>query len=314
MTPPVFLIVGSTGGVGATTLSIELAKRLSEHGHTMVVDADLSGRRSEAILFGALAKLDDARAQEDLAVADVGPALSLFEMTPNIHGGFTIKAEKVESWYANSAQQVESFVVVDAPQPFAAAVRPFAVRAVAFVLVIEPTLLGVTGARAMQIELLRFGVPPSRIVGIVSARDSKSEMPAGEIAKSLRMNVIAEVPPQADKRFGRAVSTMTAELMKMPPSDALMALQPSASTPLGERRLGRSAERGTPQASSGEKRIVTRVRINRTSRDELKTEIHRELSKRVDFVAVAGGNPDQLKLEELRVQIEEAVAELVAKR
>ncbi len=56
------------------------------------------------------------------------------------------------------------------------------------------------------------------------------------------------------------------------------------------------------------------MRLDRDVKDDLKAEIHRELSKHVDFVAIAGGNPDQLRLDELRSQIEESVAEIVGNR
>jgi len=315
VSPRVFLIVGAKGGVGATTLSVEIAKRLSDRGHTLLVDADLSGRRSEAILFNVISKLDERRAQDELGIVELNRNLSLLEMTPNIHGGFTIKAEKIEGWFARSVQQTESYVVVDAPQPFAAAVRPFAVRAAVFALVIEPTLLGVTGARAMQLELLKFGVPSSRMVAIISQRDARTEMSAAEIAKSLNVALLAEIPPQSDKRFDRAVASTVTELDKLQAGDLPMTLQPSASTPLGERRLGRhQAPASAAESGPSEKRSAPSVRIQRNARDDLKGEIHRELSKRVDIVAIAGGGADQLRLEELRAQIEDAVAELVARR
>ena len=98
--PSVFFIIGAKGGVGATTVSVELAKTFSSRNRTLLVDGDLSGRRSEAVLFNAITELDTKRQTEDFGVVDVARNLALFEMTPNVHGGFTIKADKVETWFA----------------------------------------------------------------------------------------------------------------------------------------------------------------------------------------------------------------------
>ena len=316
--PGVFFVIGSKGGVGATTVSMDLCKKLSARGSTMFIDADLSGRRSGAVLFNVIAKLDELRNEDEFPVVDVAPKMSFFEMTRNIHGGFTIKADKVEKWFATQVRETNKFVVLDSPQPFAAAVRPFAVRGTAFALIIEPTLLGVTGARAMQLELSKFGVPQGRLVGVLCQRDNKAEISKADIEKHLQIKVIAEIPPAADKRFERGMSGLVDALLAMPPSE-LLTLQPSASVPLGERRLGRNAagppgSEPAPDAPVLTARAEPTVVLRRDVRDDLKAEIHRELSKRVDFVAIAGGNPDQLRLEELRAQIEDSVAEIVGNR
>src|SRR5258708_32058657 len=192
----VFFIIGAKGGVGATTLSVELAKVFSSSSRALIVDGDLSGRRSEAVLFDAVSELDAKRQSEDFGVVDVTRNLTLFEMTPSVHGGFTIKADKVEAWLGALLQKGDQTIVLDAPQPFAAAVRPFAVRARAFALVIEPTLLGVTGARAMQLELLKFGIPQERIVGVICQRGVNADVAKADIEKHLGINVIATIPPQ----------------------------------------------------------------------------------------------------------------------
>lgn len=316
MDPVVYFLVGSKGGVGSTTISIELAKRLSEHKHALFVDADLSGRRSGAVLFNAIGALDDKQSNEEFGVVDVSRNLSLFEMAPNIHGGFTIKASKVETWYSQTLKQTESAIVLDAPQPFAAAVRPFAVRATCFALIIEPTLLGVTGARAMQLELKRFGVPDSRLVGIVSKRDNRSDISKTDIEKRLQIKVIAEIPSKTDKHFDRAIAALVPTLAALPPAQ-LLSLQPSANTPLGERRLGRSAAAAgdqTAQADPKESRNVGEPEPKVDVVNMLKHQIHTQLSKRVDFAAIAGGVTDQLKLEQLRAGVDASVAEMITGR
>ncbi|MDQ2871880.1 MAG: Flp pilus assembly complex ATPase component TadA [Candidatus Eremiobacteraeota bacterium] len=313
MGPAIYFLVGSKGGVGATTISIDVARKLAERGRTLIVDADLSGRRSGAVVFNLISQIDQRRTGEDFGVVPAGKNLTLFEMTPNIHGGFTIKPDKVEQWFGQTVAANESYVVLDAPQPFAGAVRPFAVRAAAFALVVEPTLLGITGARAMQLELMKFGVPHGRLVAILCQRDSKPEISRGEIEKSLQMSVLAEIPPCADKRYDRAIATLATQLIAMPSAD-LLTLQPSASTPLGERRLGRPEKNEKPASEQSEKRAAPPPTIHRDKLDGLKSEIHSEISKRVDFVAIAGGSQDPLKIEQLRAKVDETVAELVAGR
>jgi cellulose biosynthesis protein BcsQ len=51
---PIFLFIGSKGGVGTTTLCRELARAMREKSNVAIVDADLTGRRSVALLCEAL--------------------------------------------------------------------------------------------------------------------------------------------------------------------------------------------------------------------------------------------------------------------
>ena len=55
------VFIGSKGGAGTTTLCRELARTLREDGNIALVDADLTGRRSIALLFDIVRSLDTAR-------------------------------------------------------------------------------------------------------------------------------------------------------------------------------------------------------------------------------------------------------------
>jgi len=66
--------------------------------------------------------------------------------------------------------------VVDAPQPFAAAIRPFVVRCSRFFLLVEPTLLGMTGGKAMISEMLHFGIAESQIAIVSVQREPRAEL------------------------------------------------------------------------------------------------------------------------------------------
>ena len=62
----------------------------------------------------------------------------------------------------------DALTVVDAPQPFAATVRPFIARATKIIVITEPTLMGVGAARSMLSAMDRFGIPLSRIAFVLN--------------------------------------------------------------------------------------------------------------------------------------------------
>ncbi len=310
--PDVIFIVGGKGGVGATHLAVETAKHFAQTRSTLLVDGDLAGRRSVAILFNSIARLDERRISEEFALVDLAPQLSLFELAGSIHGGFTVKSDDVEGLYKRVAPHVE-MVIVDASQPFAAAVRPFAVRSSNFIVVVEPSMLGVTGARVMQHELSKFGVPPSRLNAVVLVREPRPKLATAEIERALGMPILGEIPVLDDKRRERAVlgfvNNVHASLVR---SDELLTLQPSTSTPLGERRLGKRGAIEEPANALQSDQRQKAVSLERDARETVKAEVHREISRRIDVAALTGG--DHLKIEELKAEIEGTIADLVGTR
>jgi pilus assembly protein CpaF len=310
--PEIYFVVGAKGGVGATTIATQLATQFAKSGPTLIVDGDLSGRRAGAVIFNAIAKLDARRGQDEFGVAEVAPNLTLFEMAFSIHDGFTIKPDKIEQFLQSVLDKVKT-IVVDAPQPFAAAVRPFAVRASSFVLVIEPSMLGVTGARVMQLELLKFGVPESRLCTAIAVRDAKGRVPSPEIERALRIKVGGELPPADDKRFEKALLGLAEKLENGPHATDLLLLQPSTSTPLGERRMiDRSRKNGESSGVIQLRAADIVTEKQQSARNDLKAQIHREVSRRIDFAAI-GANADPLRMEELRTEVEGTVNEIVAR-
>ncbi|MDQ2866526.1 MAG: Flp pilus assembly complex ATPase component TadA [Candidatus Eremiobacteraeota bacterium] len=324
MDSPVFFMVGSKGGVGTTTLAIDMAKHLASRGATLLVDADLSGRRSEAVIFNAIRKIDEAQGSQDLPAIEVANNLRLLEIASNVHAGFMAKADRLERFIAESFAGTQ-YTIVDSAQPFAAAVRPFAVRAAQFVLIVEPSMLGVTGARATQLELSRFGVPESYLCAVIGApRNGKAEISHGDIEKALHMPVAGEIPLKSDRKYDRAVSAL-AQSLTAKRSEGLLTLQPSTNTPLGERRLGRRAPQpgvvnasqpadstADPAATSSENRIATTSRLRGDLGTRLKFKVQQELARRIDFAAMTESlSPDALKLEELRTEIAQIVAQIV---
>src|SRR5262249_38405008 len=119
---------------------------------------------------------------------------------------FTINRDAVEG-LAASLRGFDG-VIVDAPQPFAAAVRPFIVRASRFFIVLEPSLLGVAAAQTLLGDLQRFGIPDSRIELLTNTRNNTTVIPRSEIESVLGTRLVAEIPPTSDRGFARAMSAL----------------------------------------------------------------------------------------------------------
>ena len=155
MNGAISIVIGTKGGTGATTICVDVANALARNSNVAVVDADFAARRSVAVLTDMVRPLDVGRTSANMAIASKNK-LTIIEMAASIDGAFTISQKDVEAIALNLIETCAA-IVIDAPQPFAAAIRPFVVRAARFVLVVEPTLLGLTNARLVQIELERFG-------------------------------------------------------------------------------------------------------------------------------------------------------------
>ena len=160
MNATTFAFINAKGGSGATTICAELAKSLRSDKSVALIDGDLSGRRNMAILFDAVRTIDLARESGPIGVTQIA-GVTLAELAPAYDSAFTISFDDVEALAASYGER--DFVIVDVPIPFAAPVRPFVVRATRFIIVAEPTLLGVASARTMIAELKRFGWLPFRL-------------------------------------------------------------------------------------------------------------------------------------------------------
>jgi MinD-like ATPase involved in chromosome partitioning or flagellar assembly len=172
MSARIAIVVGGKGGVGSTTLCVEFALASVKRKQTVaLIDADLAARRSIAVLLDEVRTLDAARSSANIATA-TAQGMTLVEMTSTIDGAFTITPQDAD-FVATSVIELHEVVFVDAPQPYAAALRQLVTRAQLFVLVVEPSILGVTGARAAQLELAKFGIPASHIAYVINARDAR---------------------------------------------------------------------------------------------------------------------------------------------
>ena len=303
---PVVLFTGAKGGSGTSTLCRELARAIGEKGNAAVVDADLTGRRSMALLFESLRVLDAARsATSPISRARLDGA-TIVELADRYDAAFALDVETVETLAASLSGF--NAVLVDAPQPFAAPVRPFMSRAARVLIVLEPTLLGVAGAQTMFADLQRFGVPAGRVALVTNARNDAESVPRGDIERALGAKVVAEIPPSSNRGYAKNVAGLQRYIETLPSEQPMSSLQPSSASPVGEARvpLRRVA---TPKGNGQASKVLNPLDIKR---DEFKEKVHQALLKQIDLVSASTAHSDAAKLAELRARVESITATLAA--
>jgi len=321
----VFVVVGAKGGVGATSVAMQLVDDLPSQGPRFIVDADLSGRRAVAIWYDVARDLDLGRVPGSPAIVRKGP-LSIVELARSYEDGFVVSAESVEQ-FAHKLPE-HGLVVVDASQPFAATVRPFLTSAAKIIVIGEPTLLGVGSAHAMLSALDRFGIPPSRIAFALYDLRGNAEVRAREVQESLKFTISAELPSHRDRGWSRAFARFTEMLAATPEQDPMTSLRPSTANPIGDRRQARRPEPARPAqapfpgattldgASSGGVSVFAMPPVagDVGAAERLKTELHAAMLTKIDFLAAARAHTDAQKLADLRRQVNAIADELLAAR
>ncbi|MEO6834356.1 MAG: ATPase, T2SS/T4P/T4SS family [Candidatus Tumulicola sp.] len=310
MESPVSVFIGAKGGAGTTTLCSALARAMRDKGNVALVDGDLAGRRSIAILFEATRQLDAARSTSAIANAVV-EGITIVELAERYDAAYTLDRDAVEGLAAS--MQGFSAVIVDAHQPFSASVRPFIVRATRFFLVMEPTLLGVAGAQTMLGDLQRFGIPASRVDLVTNARSDTQAIPRNEIEHLLGSRLVAEVPPLNDRRYAKSITALQRHVQAMPAEEGLKGLQPSSKGPIGDRRARARRNYATAKDNGAPASLALVTPIS-PEHDALKLEIHEALLRRIDLVTAAAARTDSAKLAELRAKIEAITSEYIAER
>ena len=310
MSATTFVFINAKGGSGATTICAELARGLRGDRSVALVDGDLSGRRNMAILFDAVRTLDMRRDGTPIGVAEVS-GLTLVELAPAYDSAFTISFDEVER--LAGAQTDMDYVVVDVPIPFAAPVRPFVVRATRFVVVAEPTLLGIASARTMIAELKRFGVPLTRIVLITNCRDANAAASRFEIERALEVKVLGELPLQSDRGYGKAMSAIEKTLRSISAEPRIEVLLPSARGLIQDRRAeprrAMQSDDAAPASTNGK---AARKTDDADPHEKIKLEIHEKLSSKVNLVEASAAYSDSAKLAELRQKIEDAAQSVLS--
>ncbi len=308
---PFLLFIGSKGGVGTTSLCSELARSMHLKGQVAMVDADLTARRSAAVIFESVRALDAARVSTQIASTNAN-GVTLVELAERYDTAYTLSEETVASYAAGMTAFSEIFV--DAPQPFAATVRPFMVGARRVFIVLEPTLLGVAGAQSLVADLRRFGVPAERIDLITNARMETGAVPRAEVEEALGTKLVAEIPPWTQRAYARAIAGLQRYIEALPPEKPIESLQPSAATPLVQSRglKSRNGESSPPKFAA-EQRATARPPAD-AARDAFKQDVQAALLRQADIVSASVTQSDSVKLAELRSRIESITADLVASR
>jgi pilus assembly protein CpaF len=319
----VAIVVGSKGGAGATSLCVEAATHLGKRIEVAIVDGDLVGRRATAVLLDKVRALDAARTTPNMAFIEEGRT-TIVEITATLHGGFTIKPADVQA-VADDLLGRKNVIIVDTPQPFAAAVRPFVMQGGRFIMIVEPSILGITSARVTQLEFQRFGIPPDRLDIVSVTRDPRNALPRSRVESALGRRVAVEVPPLGDRKHERAIELFV-ELIATPSSQAEpLTLSASSQAPVGDRRLGprrpmdpkvvsiKSATSATsppPQFTPPPSAAAP----DYTKYDTLKAEVHDELMRRIDPSKMSRATDELAKMAELRAHVDAVVGELLLGR
>jgi pilus assembly protein CpaF len=317
MNAPVSVIIPTKGGVGSTTICVDVMKAMAKSHNVALVDGDYAARRSVAVLTDMVRAIDANRTSANISSA-TKHGMTIVEMASSLDGAFTLAPSDVENMAVTLTDGCDA-IVIDAPQPYASTIRPFIRRAGRFILVVEPTLLGLTTARLGQIQLERFGVTRSHQLIVVSGRIPKPEVSRNDIESTLGTKAVIEIPNTADRKYDKSIEALAAILLKPAELGVPEGLRPSSSAPIGDRRgarrrPGSDAPAGDDSEATPARKVTAITEAptrQRNAREQLKFEISAEIAKRVDFSDTTRGVDDAGKLSELRIQVRELVGELL---
>ena len=316
-------MVGSKGGSGATTLTWELAKMSSGTLPSAAIDADFAGRRSLAVLAKCTDELDLARGEHPVSMLKVDGVMTI-EMSESFDAALAVNAEVSEA-LAKTLDVGYAMVFVDATQPFAAATRPLMMRATRYLLVTPPTLLGITGARAMLNSMIRFNFPKDRIFAVLEWHSGRLDVTPAEIERNLGIPVLAQIPPSSERTYRKSIDDLSRALLALPEEPRADSVVSATHASLGERRTIRRANAmpdistngGATRSAGGERQPFDlqapaedpRRDVVAERRAILKTDIHAELGKRIDSLKTSARSQSEMKK-----VIEDLVTEIIADR
>ena len=214
MSQRIFVVTGAKGGVGVTALAIKLVEGLAAFAERVIVDADLAGKRSLAVWYDLSDDLDLERIIGTATVATAPTGALVMELARTYEDGLLqTKASVVR---AMAERSEHALIVVDAPQPFAATIRPFIVRATKIIVVTEPSRMGVEVTRSLLAAMERFGLPAARIALVVSDLTGKGNVSRPDIERELQMPVSAELPNERDRKYHGLFDAFVAFLAAAP--------------------------------------------------------------------------------------------------
>ena len=303
MSAKVFIFTGAKGGSGTTTVCSELAKSLSLEGSVELVDADLDGKRSAALIFGCLRALDAARDLNGQVAVARAQGVTIAELASTFEAGFMLAPRAVHDLIASIDDATT--VLVDAPSPFSAKVRDLVVRASRFIVVVEPTVLGVTSAKNLLANYASFGIPKERVGLVINNRSVEKALSRSDVDQALGAEVLGDLPWLNDRGFNKAVKTLASRLERCSQEPQLEILR----APVNGLSRDRRAQSRQPVAT-----IVPAAHQNgeRSGRDALKAKVHERLSQEVDLLNASRAQGDNAKMAELRAEVERITQDVLA--
>ena len=315
MSASIVALINAKGGSGATTIAIEVARAMRRGGKNVaIVDGDLSGRRNVAVLLDAVRAFDSERSRAAYSIIQ-HDGLTAVELTDSLDNSFMLHTEDVEG-VADALDARSDVVLLDAPTPFSGALRPLVARASRFVVVFEPNLLGSAAARSLIGDLAKFGIPMARVCLVTNLRAGRAEISVRELEKALGSTVVAEIPVRTDRNFGRAIETLAKRFAAITPEEPIASIRP----PAGSQAPRRASTLAPTNSLEAMTRVISTngdVRPRSGSdeaRERLKAEVHEQVNKRIDVVAASRAHTDNQKIAELRAQINDVTAQVLAEQ
>ena len=307
MSNRVVSFVGAKGGSGTSSVALEVTRALRRNHVVAIVDADLTGRRNLAVMLDAVRLFDEKRGQDGLPIIDCEGFLAA-ELVNGLISSFSLRAKSVEQ--LNDALATCETIVVDVPQPFAGAVQPLVSRTSRFLIVMEPTVLGVASARSFITDAFA-NVERSRIAAVLNHREAgPSELSRREVEGLLGIAVAAEIPNRSDRGFLKAVAALAAYVAEVPVEDSSLNLLIS-NTPIGERRSDVRREEMRQEARALDDKTAASGAPSRTAAiNAIKAEIHAALGDEID-AATAATMSDAGRVSRLREKVSATVRRLV---
>jgi pilus assembly protein CpaF len=307
MSNRVVSFVGAKGGSGTTTVALELTRALRRSQQVAIVDADLTGRRNLAVMLDAVRSFDQNRKPDGVSIVEC-EGFRAAELVHGLVSSFSLRAKAVEE--LDGALAACETIVVDVPQPFAGALQPLVSRTSRFLIVMEPTLLGVTSARSFITDALP-NVDRARIAAIVNHREARSaELGRGEIERLLGVAVAAEIPHRSDRNFAKAVDALARCVAAIQVAESSMSLLIS-NTPIGERRSDKRRDEMRRETRALEDSVAARGARSRSATiNTIKAEIHTALGDEIDAVTAATMS-DVDRVARLREKVSTTVRRLV---
>jgi pilus assembly protein CpaF len=258
-------------------------------------------------MVDAVRRFDENRTPDGVAIAEC-EGFRAVELVHGLVSSFSLRAKAVEE--LNDTLADCGTIVVDVPQPFAGAVQPLVSRTSRFLIVLEPTVIGVTSARTFISDAFS-NVDPARIAAVINHRESRSnELRRSEIERLLGVPIAAEIPHRSDRGFAKAIAALATYVGDVRVADVALNLLISK-TPIGDRRSdSRRDDMQRDDRARQEAVAASGARARRATINTIKAEIHTALGDDID-AATAANMSDADRVGRLREKVSTTVRRFV---